>query len=414
MINILLFEDTLVPQLHPIAATRPAHATTCASYRLIDLLASADSNIVSLVRPQLAQLQQLDFPFLAASLDSSRDWTMLVNARIAPSVSSTGKLLGMAEQPQQWSVIDDDGSLLAAMTKTTELPDPEWQSLTAILDSCSGFSREELPLPVFRYPHDVIRCNMELMAENLQDRLANSRLSELERSPGVHVGENTAIDSRVAFDTSAGPIVIERNVRIKPFVYLEGPLYIGPGCTINEHAAIKDGVCFSHTIKAGGEIEATVVEPYSNKQHHGFLGHSYLGSWINLGAGTCNSDLKNTYGEIAMTYGDQRIATGMQFVGCVLGDYVKSAINTSIFTGKTVGVGSMLYGFIAANVPDFVNYAQSFGSVTATTPEVMQKTQQRMFARRGVEQRPEDIGVLKELYRTADPTKLHSPGQPVF
>ena len=94
-------------------------------------------------------------------------------------------------------------------------------------------------------------------------------------------------------------------------------------------------MALGHTTKIGGEIEASIVEPYTNKQHHGFLGHSYLGSWINLGAGTCNSDLKNTYGNVKMDYRGESVATGMQFVGCFMGDYAKTAINTGIFTGKT-------------------------------------------------------------------------------
>ena len=108
-------------------------------------------------------------------------------------------------------------------------------------------------------------------------------------------------------------------------------------------------------------MEAAVVEPYSNKQHHGFLGHSYLGSWINLGAGTCNSDLKNTYGTVNMEYPGGKAATGMQFLGCVMGDYSKTAINTGIFTGKVIGVCSMMYGFVTSNVPSYVNYARLFG-----------------------------------------------------
>jgi len=153
-----------------------------------------------------------------------------------------------------------------------------------------------------------------------------------------------------------------------------------------------------HTTKIGGEIEASIVEPYTNKQHHGFLGHSYLGSWVNLGAGTCNSDLKNTYGKVNMEYGGEKVDTGMQFVGCMMGDYAKTAINTSIFTGKTVGVCSMVYGFVTTNVPSFVNYARSFGQVTELPPEVMQQTQQRMFSRRDVEQRSHDIQLLHDMY----------------
>jgi glucose-1-phosphate thymidylyltransferase len=193
-------------------------------------------------------------------------------------------------------------------------------------------------------------------------------------------------------------VLLDAGATVGPYCFLRGPAYLGPNSKIIEHSAIKDAVSLGHTTKIGGEVEASIVEPYTNKQHHGFLGHSYLGSWINLGAGTCNSDLKNTYGPVKMEYRGEQVSTGMQFVGCIMGDYAKSAINTGIFTGKTVGCCSMMYGFVTTNVPSFVNYARLFGQVTELPPEVMVATQQRMFTRRSVEQRPCDIALIHAMY----------------
>jgi glucose-1-phosphate thymidylyltransferase len=193
-------------------------------------------------------------------------------------------------------------------------------------------------------------------------------------------------------------VLLDEQSVVGPYSFLRGPAYLGPRARVIEHSAIKDAVAVGHTTKIGGEIEASIVEPYTNKQHHGFLGHSYLGSWINLGAGTSNSDLKNTYGHVKMEYRGEQISTGMQFVGCIMGDYSKTAINTGIFTGKTIGCCSMLYGFVTTNVPSFVNYARLFGQVTELPPEVMVATQQRMFARRNVEQREADIALIYSMY----------------
>jgi glucose-1-phosphate thymidylyltransferase len=99
-----------------------------------------------------------------------------------------------------------------------------------------------------------------------------------------------------------------------------------------------------------------------------------------------------------MEYAHAKVKTGMQFVGSFIGDYAKTAINTSIFTGKTIGSCSMLYGFITTNVPSFVNYARTFGQVTETSIETLVSTQARMFARRNVEQRPCDIQLLRDIY----------------
>ena len=219
-----------------------------------------------------------------------------------------------------------------------------------------------------------------------------------EVADGVFVAGEAELGQYLVTDSRTGPILIESGARIGPHCYLNGPAYIGQGARVIEHSAIKDGVSLGHTTKIGGEIEASIIEPYTNKQHHGFLGHSYLGSWVNLGAGTCNSDLKNTYGQVNMEYYGRKVATGMQFIGTIIGDYAKTAINTGIFTGKTVGACSMVYGFVTTNVPSFVNYARLFGQVTETPADVMIATQGRMFARRNVTQRPCDMQLLRDMY----------------
>jgi UDP-N-acetylglucosamine diphosphorylase / glucose-1-phosphate thymidylyltransferase / UDP-N-acetylgalactosamine diphosphorylase / glucosamine-1-phosphate N-acetyltransferase / galactosamine-1-phosphate N-acetyltransferase len=166
--------------------------------------------------------------------------------------------------------------------------------------------------------------------------------------------------------------------------------------------------------KVGGEVERSIVESFTNKQHHGFLGHSYIGSWVNLGAGTSNSDLKNTYGEVRLEYPHRRVDTGMQFLGCIVGDFAKSAINTSIFTGKIVGVCSMLYGSIGSNVPSFCNYARSFGQITECPVDQAILIQKRMFERRGIRQTPEDAELLKSVFELTRQERLISDEPPAL
>ena len=107
--------------------------------------------------------------------------------------------------------------------------------------------------------------------------------------------------------------------------------------------------------KVGGEIESSIIHSYSNKQHDGFLGHSYLGSWVNLGAGTNNSDLKNNYENITVLLNGKNVVTGSQFVGLIMGDHSKTAIGTLFNTGTIVGISSNIFGagFPARNIPSF-------------------------------------------------------------
>lgn len=399
--NIVVFEDAGVEQLFPITTGRAAYSITCASYRLIDWLSTFQGHQVGLVRPLLADVQALDFPVFQQQIDPRFPWTLVVNGRLVPSVANMERVRQLMETKAtaKARAVRCGWAIGAAMIPTRHLinqPD----LLLAIEDYCNGVIETvemiDVDLTLFQYPHDVIRENIECFDKNLAHRINTGDYQEV--ADNVFVGPDAHVANFVVTQSEAGPIVIDENATIGPFCFLRGPVYVGPKSRVNEHTAIKDFVSLAHTVKVGGEIEGSIIEAFSNKQHHGFLGHSYLGSWINLGAGTCNSDLKNTYGQVNMEYRDKKVATSMQFIGCIMGDYAKSAINTGIFTGKTIGACSMLYGFVTTNVPSFVNYARSFGQTTEMPPAVMVATQNRMFGRRNVEQRPCDIQLIHDMY----------------
>lgn len=400
--SLLCFEDSAVHRLAPITTARPAYAISCASFRLIDWLKKLDLPLYATCRPHLRVLQQLDFG-LRPPLQSpaGEGLCLLVNARLVPAPSLLGRLQHLLAAGQPTVIRDSAGAVALALLDHAALP--------AALELESDALIEQLvaPLPAapwvaetFQWPHEVVHHHMRNMSDALQWRIENGDYTQLQ--DGVFVAPGVTIDQYAVIDTSKGPIILEQDVRVGPFCYLSGPVHVGARSRIIEHAALKDAVALGHTTKVGGEVEASTIEPYSNKQHHGFLGHSYLGSWINLGAGTCNSDLKNTYGTINVDYGTEKVATGMQFLGCVMGDYAKTAINTGIFTGKIVGVCSMLYGFVTSNVPSFVNYARLFGQTATLPADVMISTQARMFARRKVEQRECDRQLILDMFELTE------------
>jgi len=410
--NILVVEDALVDRLAPASTARPTWAITCGSYRLIDWLSRIEGTLVTHVRPYLGQIVAADFPQLASEIDTSAETTLIVNARLAPTFSNFAKLNDFAKAYRQsetpaaagQSVIAINTAALsaAAATAGSTVGNFAAELLTATESGGLQVQSIDAAFKMLDNPHDIVDAHMNCCAENLEFRLTSGEYQQL--ADGVYLSRKSpaAIPESTVFDCSEGPVVIDSGCTIGPFTYFRGPIYVGPSSKISEHSSVKDGVSIGHTCKMGGEIEGVVVEPYSNKQHYGFLGHSYLGSWINLGAGTCNSDLKNTYGTVNMRSLDrnqEKIATGMQFVGCLIGDYAKTAINTSIFTGKLIGVGSMVYGMATTNVPSFVNYARSIGQIGLLPPEVIVTTQQRMFGRRKVEQRDCDAQLIRDMYK---------------
>ncbi len=409
--QILVFEDSSVQKLYPITVGRAAYNVGCGSYRLIDwvelLRREFNAILRSVVRPHLVQIQRADFPHFSdlakepnASEKLAGQPVLLINARLVPSHTAF-KLLKSLIATGKTCLVKHGSSIAAAFVGPSAVAPPFPADVSAMEEYLAGpleSSAEQvsLDLPLFDYPHDVVRHHLLILPENMAYRLQGGKYRET--ADGVFVAVGAKLGEHCVTDTKNGPIILDENATVGPHSFLRGPAYLGPFAKVIEQSAIKDSVALGHTTKIGGEVEASIVEPYTNKQHYGFLGHSYLGSWINLGAGTCNSDLKNTYGIVKMDYRGEQVSTGMQFVGCMMGDYAKSAIQTGIFTGKTIGVGSMLYGFVTTNVPSFVNYARLFGQVTELSPEVLVNTQQRMFSRRNVTQRPCDIQLIHAMY----------------
>jgi len=162
-------------------------------------------------------------------------------------------------------------------------------------------------------------------------------LGQMAPSKGVVVQEGARVAESAVLDASNGAIVVAKDARVGHHAVVLGPAYIGPGSTVVEHATIRPNTAIGPVCKIGGEVSGTILQGYSNKAHDGFLGDSYVGMWVNLGAGTTNSNLLNTYGQVVV----DRQRTGETFLGCILGDHVRTAICTRIMTGAVVGTGTM-------------------------------------------------------------------------
>jgi UDP-N-acetylglucosamine diphosphorylase / glucose-1-phosphate thymidylyltransferase / UDP-N-acetylgalactosamine diphosphorylase / glucosamine-1-phosphate N-acetyltransferase / galactosamine-1-phosphate N-acetyltransferase len=157
----------------------------------------------------------------------------------------------------------------------------------------------------------------------------------------IHIGARSSIKPGTVLDAEDGPVWIDENVRVLPNVVIQGPCYVGPNGLVQSSAHIREGTSIGPVCKVGGEVEDSILQGYSNKQHYGFLGHSYLAEWINCGAGMTNSDLKNTYGPIRVSMnGFAPVDTGLIFVGLTVGDHSKVGINVQFPSGAIVGTAS--------------------------------------------------------------------------
>jgi UDP-N-acetylglucosamine diphosphorylase/glucosamine-1-phosphate N-acetyltransferase len=169
----------------------------------------------------------------------------------------------------------------------------------------------------------------------------------------LFIARDAHVHKQVFLDVTDGPVYIDQGAVIRPFTTVVGPSYIGPG-SIMDRAKVTKSTIGPHC-RIGGEVESCIFQGYSNKYHEGFIGHSVVGAWVNLGALSTNSDLKNNYGPVRIHVGNREFDTGLVKLGCFIGDHTKLGIGTLIPTGAVIGsfVNFARGGMMPRFVPDF-------------------------------------------------------------
>lgn len=265
-----------------------------------------------------------------------------------------------------------------------------------------GVPKSTAPGRLIRYPWEIVSSFRDWMTQEWQ---SNDAVIESAVDPKVitgprdqvHVGERVTVHPSAIIDSSQGPIYISHDVRIGAYAVIEGPTYLGPGTRIHPHAWLHGGNAAGPLCKLGGEIDGCVIDGYTNKQHAGFLGHAYVGSWVNIGAGTCNSDLKNTYGSVRVPINGTNVDSGDMFVGAFIADHAKIGINASIPTGAVIGLAATVAG--TRVLPKFV---PSFAWVTddrvaAGDPARLLDVAAKVMSRRDVEITDEEVELFLDL-----------------
>jgi UDP-N-acetylglucosamine diphosphorylase/glucosamine-1-phosphate N-acetyltransferase len=186
---------------------------------------------------------------------------------------------------------------------------------------------------------DLIACNEKLTAFHFSMQRKKSRVLKGVYVNGsrkdLFIAQDAEIHNYVFLDVSQGPIHIDRGAKIRPFTSIIGPAYIGKDTELDRAKIVKSSI--GPGCRIGGEVEACVFQGYSNKYHEGFIGHSFVGEWVNLGALTTNSDLKNNYGPVRLRIGRREVDSGQMKLGCFIGDHTKLGIGTLIPTGAVIG-----------------------------------------------------------------------------
>jgi UDP-N-acetylglucosamine diphosphorylase/glucosamine-1-phosphate N-acetyltransferase len=215
----------------------------------------------------------------------------------------------------------------------------------------------------------------------------------------VFIAPGATVRAGAILNASGGPIYIDENAVVHERAVVRGPMYVGPKAHLNVGADVQNCAIGTWS-KIGGEVHNSVVHSFSNKAHPGFLGHSYLGRWCNLGADTNTSNLKNDNGEITLydAVAEDFQPSGKQFLGLIMGDHSKCGINTMFNTGNVVGVSANIFG--AGFPPNFIP-SFSWGGAAGFSEYKFSKSlevAEKVMERRGIKLSKEDKAILQHVF----------------
>lgn len=400
-IPICIFEDDKYRNFLPLTYLRPVYDLRCGVLTIREKIQKyyPQNNIILHTRNYLENfLKEENKGYEVNKFDF--DKILFINGRLLPSADLVGKISPEGKD----QIYISEGKVVAArlsadLIKELVKNNPDVFSSFVKLD-CEVTKVEA---DFVEYPWHLIQNNGEEIENDL--KLINPINAGIKFN-GVHfindanifIEKNVLIKPNVTLDASEGPIYIVEGTKVLSNTYIAGPVYIGKKSFVKANTQIYHDTSIGPVSKVGGEIEKSIIHSYSNKQHEGFLGHAYLGSWVNIGASSNNSDLKNDYGNIKVIIDGREINTESQFFGLIMGDHSKCAINTMFNTGTVVGISSNIFGsgFPPRYIPSF-----SWGGNDKLIEYQIRKAVEvakTVKARRNINMTTADLEVFKKVF----------------
>jgi len=285
------------------------------------------------------------------------------------------------------------------------------EELNSVRGLHANLVEEQVKARVVKWPWDLVEYNAgELLKETdaksqkpkgRKQRSGGEKVGRIERGAVVvgdrkklHMEPGSRIWPGTVVSTETGPVFLDRDAVVRPGSFVEGPCHVGPGTVIDD-AKVRPGCSFGPQCRIGGEVEASIFQGYANKHHEGFIGHAFVGEWVNLGALTTNSDLKNAYQPVQATWRGKTIDTGLLKVGCFIGDHAKTAIGTLINTGARIGTFANWFepGLSPKEIAAF-----AWGSKARWPLGYVLSNARKVMSRRGITPSPAYERALRALY----------------
>lgn len=347
--NICIFEDKKYINFLPLTLSRPIFELITGTKTVREKLCQyfTKDDIFLSTRTYLANVfkEKID----NVSFDIPSKPTLFINGRVIPNKSLIESISHHSEE--QLFFVEE--TLVAARVRDGKKFYKKWEE-----GNLEGYKIKKIDAKTINYPWDLLLYNGEeiekefmLFGRNIPAQKNVVLLGDRK----IFISKEAIIMPGTVIDAEDGPVIIDNGTRVMPNSFLKGPLYIGKNCLIKAGSRIYGPTSIGDVCKVGGEVEGTIFQGYSNKQHDGFTGHSYIGEWVNIGADTNNSDLKNNYKEVTVYINNKPVNTKLASVGMFIGDHSKTAINTMINTGTVIGFSANIFGegFPPKFVPSF-------------------------------------------------------------
>jgi UDP-N-acetylglucosamine diphosphorylase/glucosamine-1-phosphate N-acetyltransferase len=395
--SIVLFEDTSWKKFVPLSYTRSLFDLKIGSLTTFDYFNIKSAKL--LTRKYLENMTRQRHPNCNVNKFEYDSNDIFVNSLFFPHMSFFKKVT----KRKNFLVSYRDKILIARLDKSdykylyeTVIHDKDVRNSKLTAEIIHINSTDECG-SLYSWPWDLISGLKNVLQHQL--KLKNKVPKEVKvigKNP-IFVDETSNIGLGTVLDASGGPIYIGPESVIGQSSII-GPVYVGELTQLKPYSTINNSY-IGNNCRIGGEIDSSIILDYTNKSHYGYLGHSYVGEWVNIGANTTTSDLKMTYGTVSMKIGDEKKDTGITKLGSFFGDMSKTSIGTNIYCGMRIGISSHLYGNIANDVPSYVIYGQGIGSENAQMDGSSAiKFQKRMMSRRNISMSTHYENMMKTIF----------------
>ncbi len=404
--RVIIFEDDKYDQFYPLTHLRPVYflrpGIRTLAERLIDVFPDYKPSLIC--RPELEGVvsETTSIPVNKFE-DKKPDEIIFINGRIKLDPDFATAL----KSANKNAFLMSGGNLAAIKIIGGLFPDEFVDLVNGELGEFANKVRRrsevlDINIQFYNYLWDIVNVIGDAIYDDFQQlrKQTSSQISELQKSlsgkttsdtyPGVYfirpediyLAADAKILPGVVLDAEKGPIFVGTGVKVEPNSYIIGPAYVGKeSIVVGGRIA---GSSIGPVCRVGGELEQTIIQGYSNKYHAGFIGHSYLGEWVNLGAMTTNSDLKNNYATVTVSVNGKEVDTGCLKIGSFIGDYSRTAIGTLLNTGINIGVSCNLLGDGIVAEKEFHSFTwySSKHSTEYKLPKALE-TIERIMERRG-------------------------------